>query len=708
MQTQIPAQQTQQNQSRAEQKSPQSAQPQFEDVRPEATAQLRLQSLMANSAQSTQVKSMQAMMAASTPVKNLAQSLSATNPISVQRMEGEEPLQAKTDEPVQREQAETPPPKPNSTGLPDNLKAGIENLSGISMDHVKVHYNSDKPAQLQAHAYAQGSEIHVASGQEQHLPHEAWHVVQQAQGRVNPTMQMKGNVQVNDNKGLENEADVMGAMAVNHGRNLSPVTVQLKVDAQYQTTAIVQGAWILEPLDLDSEEDESEVWKETDATYIYDPDTEEFHWGDEDEFETPEDAERAHIPYKISLLKRMSGEDRQEYFEAHPEDIELQTIDADIQAGSLEKTPLIEKDAESGDLVLNIEAIKSVAPAKPGEAGSYRLYGAKVGNGWQILHLKLNDDNQLTNDEESATYHVLNRPYGKDLPFVSEDSDKTAAKPTQELIEFLKTYGYTDSGGKAQDRIHHAIVKALRSGKRGELSVLLANSENARWYTNNIRQGSLNELILTSQSYEAVVRGEDDAFDPHGQRNGEPYTFVELQRDTSFPTKDFVFKNTFDIDGALFQNSHVNGRMYRTDGLGKKHKTVGPMSPQYHLAVGEDSLRSLFDRSHSMKALVARLIELHKGYLATKADILSVPASQRGKQVYEMRGGYPLKLDDANELNIFASIVENHTRSVMNGLKQLFSELEDVDDRPPPSPYNMPSPQYTGDIPDSPSGLDMV
>ncbi|GAA0893079.1 hypothetical protein GCM10009122_27580 [Fulvivirga kasyanovii] len=101
----------------------------------------------------------------------------------------------------------------NNTGLPDNLKAGIENLSGYAMDDVNVHYNSPKPAQLKAHAYAQGTDIHVAPGQEQHLPHEAWHVVQQKQGRVQPTLQMKGGVSVNDDTGLEKEADTMGAKA---------------------------------------------------------------------------------------------------------------------------------------------------------------------------------------------------------------------------------------------------------------------------------------------------------------------------------------------------------------------------------------------------------------------------------------------------------------------------------------------------------------
>lgn len=98
-------------------------------------------------------------------------------------------------------------------GLPDDLKSGIESLSGISMDHVKVHYNSSQPKQLNAHAYAQGTDIHLAPGQERHLSHEAWHIVQQAQGRVRPTMQMNHGVLVNNDERLEREADVIGAKA---------------------------------------------------------------------------------------------------------------------------------------------------------------------------------------------------------------------------------------------------------------------------------------------------------------------------------------------------------------------------------------------------------------------------------------------------------------------------------------------------------------
>ncbi|MDR7665494.1 DUF4157 domain-containing protein [Methanosarcina sp. Z-7115] len=116
---------------------------------------------------------------------------------AVQRQEipeEEEPLQAKTE---------------NNTGMPDNLKAGVETLSGIDMSDVKVHYNSDGPANVGALAYTQGTDIHIAPGQEKHLPHETWHVVQQKESRVRPTIQLK-DVAVNDDVKLEHEADEFG------------------------------------------------------------------------------------------------------------------------------------------------------------------------------------------------------------------------------------------------------------------------------------------------------------------------------------------------------------------------------------------------------------------------------------------------------------------------------------------------------------------
>ncbi len=119
----------------------------------------------------------------------------------------------------------------NKTGLPDKLKLGIENLSGYSMDDVKVHYNSNKPAQLQAHAYAQGTDIHLAPGQEKQLPHEAWHVVQQKQGRVKPTRQLKSKVNINDDAELEKEADVMGYKALGFSLNSREESAQLKAES---------------------------------------------------------------------------------------------------------------------------------------------------------------------------------------------------------------------------------------------------------------------------------------------------------------------------------------------------------------------------------------------------------------------------------------------------------------------------------------------
>lgn len=116
------------------------------------------------------------------------------------------------------------PPPPNQTGMPDQLKTGLESLSGYSMDDVRVHYNSSKPAEVGALAYAQGNQIHLGPGQERHLPHEAWHVVQQKQGRVKPTMQMRGAVNINDDVGLEREADVMGKKVLEKKDGIRPIS----------------------------------------------------------------------------------------------------------------------------------------------------------------------------------------------------------------------------------------------------------------------------------------------------------------------------------------------------------------------------------------------------------------------------------------------------------------------------------------------------
>lgn len=140
--------------------------------------------------------------------------------------------------------ADEPARPPDRSNLPPGLRAGIEALSGFSLDDVRVHYNSAHPAGLRALAYAQGSDIHLGPGQEQHLPHEAWHVVQQKQGRVAPTLQAQGRP-VNDDAGLEAEADAMGRSALQAPPRPAVSTSCLAVaDAANGRAAPIQGVFI--------------------------------------------------------------------------------------------------------------------------------------------------------------------------------------------------------------------------------------------------------------------------------------------------------------------------------------------------------------------------------------------------------------------------------------------------------------------------------
>jgi hypothetical protein len=165
---------------------------QLEDNRPVAVAQRKLQEMANTSPDANRRK--------------VLQTMANERPQASQLRSASKPAHSASQSPVQRRE--------NNTGLPDDLKEGVESLSGLSLDDLKVHRNSEKPAQLNAHAFAQGTDIHLGSGQERHLPHEAWHVVQQKQGRVKATTQLKGMVNVNDDPALESEADLMGEKAL--------------------------------------------------------------------------------------------------------------------------------------------------------------------------------------------------------------------------------------------------------------------------------------------------------------------------------------------------------------------------------------------------------------------------------------------------------------------------------------------------------------
>ncbi|WP_299494677.1 DUF4157 domain-containing protein [uncultured Shewanella sp.] len=97
--------------------------------------------------------------------------------------------------------------------LPVELKAAMEAITGENLQRVRVHYNSPKPATVQAHAYAQGLDIYLAPGQEHHLPHELGHVVQQLKGMVKPTRTLNG-FDINDDERLEQHATLLGEQAL--------------------------------------------------------------------------------------------------------------------------------------------------------------------------------------------------------------------------------------------------------------------------------------------------------------------------------------------------------------------------------------------------------------------------------------------------------------------------------------------------------------
>ncbi|WP_106828539.1 eCIS core domain-containing protein [Parabacteroides pacaensis] len=117
--------------------------------------------------------------------------------------------------PVQRQEN-------NLTGMPDSVKQRMEKSFHTDFSSIRVHPESSSAPEVGALAYTQGTDIHFAPGQfkpdtssgQQLLGHELAHVVQQQEGRVQPTTEISG-MAVNDDISLEHEADMLGNKAAN-------------------------------------------------------------------------------------------------------------------------------------------------------------------------------------------------------------------------------------------------------------------------------------------------------------------------------------------------------------------------------------------------------------------------------------------------------------------------------------------------------------
>lgn len=109
-------------------------------------------------------------------------------------------------------------PAPNRTGISTPVLRSMERGLGRDLSAIRVHPESGEATRLGAQAFTRGNDIHVAPGRfaphtesgRALIGHELAHVVQQANGRVRPTTKVAG-VPVNDDPGLEREADAVGA-----------------------------------------------------------------------------------------------------------------------------------------------------------------------------------------------------------------------------------------------------------------------------------------------------------------------------------------------------------------------------------------------------------------------------------------------------------------------------------------------------------------
>jgi O-acetyl-ADP-ribose deacetylase (regulator of RNase III) len=157
------------------------------------------------------------------------------------------------------------PPPSGGERLPAALRAGIRALSGVDVSDVWVHRDSTRPDSIGAEAYAQARHIYLGRGHDHHLPHEAWHVAQQQQGRVAATAHRSG-VGLNDDDALEREADDMGARAAGFTGDVEPA----HRPAAAASPRIGDGGAAPGPIAQGKFSDKDGVWIDEDTGEAYD------------------------------------------------------------------------------------------------------------------------------------------------------------------------------------------------------------------------------------------------------------------------------------------------------------------------------------------------------------------------------------------------------------------------------------------------------
>jgi len=106
---------------------------------------------------------------------------------------------------------------------PGNFITQMQSAFQTDFSDVNFHEDSKTASDLGALAFTQGNNVHFAPGQfkpdtqsgKELIGHELTHVVQQREGKVQPTKQI-GKFNINDNSSLEKQADTMGAKAARY------------------------------------------------------------------------------------------------------------------------------------------------------------------------------------------------------------------------------------------------------------------------------------------------------------------------------------------------------------------------------------------------------------------------------------------------------------------------------------------------------------
>ncbi|MCB9233201.1 MAG: DUF4157 domain-containing protein [Bacteroidia bacterium] len=153
----------------------------------------------------------------------------------------------------------------------------MESAFNSDFSNVNVHENSQKASDIGALAYTQGNDVHFAPGQfkpdtqggQELIGHELTHVVQQRENRVTPTTQTKSGMPVNDDKGLEGEADHMGAKAArgeNTGMN-GGASNAAGPEVQAKVASVPTFLPVADPIQQKSDGEEEETSQKKEAPF---------------------------------------------------------------------------------------------------------------------------------------------------------------------------------------------------------------------------------------------------------------------------------------------------------------------------------------------------------------------------------------------------------------------------------------------------------